>query len=220
MPRATATRSTSGSSARSCAAATAGACPPAARRGSASAPTTRASTSAGPPTRSPRALQAPAVRYQGNWFPHRLRAADRRRRPLRGRQRRALLPALGRGHPDRVLLRDRGRARAAGRAGRRARPVSGRSPTTPPSTSPRARLPPRAAPAAPGPGAAAARADGRSCGPSRRQPLVDRAFGWYLEQAHPRLRRTVLTQSQAWRSPTTSAGSSRSSSRTGARARC
>ena len=50
-----------------------------------------------------------AVRYQGNWFPHRLRPADRGRRVLRRRQRRALPAALGRGHPHRVLLRDRRR---------------------------------------------------------------------------------------------------------------
>ena len=216
-PRATATPSTSGSSARSCAAATAGACPPAARRASASAPTTRASTSARPPTRSPRASTPPAVRYQGNWFPHRLRAADRRRCPLRGRQRRALLPALGRGHPHRVLLRHRGRARAARRARGRRRPASGRWPTTRPSTTRHApafrralrlqrlvpALPPRVLTARPaGAGRAAA---GRS-----RVRLVPRAgpsaAGWHNQRL--------------WRSPTTSAASSRSSSRTGGRGRC
>ena len=42
----------------------------------------------------------------------------RGRRVLRRRQRGPLLPALGRGHPHRVLLRHRLRARAAGRPGR------------------------------------------------------------------------------------------------------
>ena len=182
------------------------------RRGarSASAPTTRASTSASPPTRlAARARGADAVRYQGNWFPHRLRAADRRRGLLRRRQRRALLPALGRGHPHRVLLRDRGRARAAGRAGRRDRPASGRSPTTPPSTRRHApafrralRLQ-RLVPALP-PRVLTGRAAGHRAPAARRSRLrlVPRPGA-------PAARRTVLTQSQAWRSPTTSAASSR-----------
>ena len=95
-------------------------------------------------------LGADAERWQGNWFPHRLRAADRGRRLLRRRQRRPLLPALRRGHPHRVLLRrspagascarvlagDADRARGAGAL----RGLPRRA---------RARVPPRAAPPAP-----------------------------------------------------------------------
>ena len=51
--------------------------------------------------------------YQGNWIPHQLRAADRGRRVLRRRHRRALPAADRRGHPHRALLRPRLRARAA-----------------------------------------------------------------------------------------------------------
>ena len=75
-PERTTRRSTSGSSATSSAAATAGACRPAPRRASASAPTSRADhvkAADASPSRS--ASDADAVRYQGNWFPHRLRAA-------------------------------------------------------------------------------------------------------------------------------------------------
>ena len=49
--------------------------PAAASSASASAPTSRATTSRSRRGRSPRRLERDAVRYQGNWFPHRLRAA-------------------------------------------------------------------------------------------------------------------------------------------------
>jgi flavin-dependent dehydrogenase len=50
------------------------------------------------------------------------------------------------------------------------------------------------------------------------QPLADRAFGWYLDQAHPSFAGADLP-SGPWRSASTTAGSSPSSSRTGAPAR-
>ena len=217
MPRATATPSTSGSSARSCAAATAGACPPAARRASAWAPTTRASTSARPPTRSPRASTPPAVRYQGNWFPHRLRAATDGEVlyvgdsaghcfPLSGEGiRTAFYFGIAAGRELRaVLAGDKTRERALADYARLPR-------------RPRAGLPPRAAPAAPRPGAPAARADPRAAGAQRRSR-------WSIAPSAGTSSRPIrgwLAQSAArWRSPTTSAASSRSSSRTGARGRC
>ena len=53
--------------------------------------------------------------YQGNWIPHRLRPADRRRRLLRRRQRGPLPADDRRGHPHRALLRPGLRPRAAPR---------------------------------------------------------------------------------------------------------
>ena len=64
------------------------------------------------PTSTSRGLGVPPVRYQGNWFPHKLRPAGGRRL-LHRRLGRPLLPALGRGDPHRVLLRRRLRSRAA-----------------------------------------------------------------------------------------------------------
>ena len=55
----------------------------------------------------------------GQLVPARAAPRGRGRRVLRGRQRRALLPAVGRGDPHGVLLRHRLRARAAPGAGRR-----------------------------------------------------------------------------------------------------
>ena len=133
---------------RSCAAATAGACRPATRCASASAPTTRAGTSRSRPSRSPGAWATTPSRFQGNWFPHRLRAATARRRVLRRRQRRPLLPAVGRGDPHRVLLRHRLRARAARGARRRAGPRRGAAPLRGVPRAPPARVRARAAPPA------------------------------------------------------------------------
>ena len=62
-------------------------------------------------------LDRDAVRYQGNWIPHKLRAATEDGDLLRRRLGRPLPAADRRGDPDRLLLRDRLRARAA--AGRR-----------------------------------------------------------------------------------------------------
>ena len=58
-------------------------------------------------------LDRDAVRYQGNWIPHKLRERDRGRRLLRRRLGRPLPAADRRGHPHRLLLRHRLRARAA-----------------------------------------------------------------------------------------------------------
>ena len=63
--------------------------------------------------RSPARLGASAVALPGQLVPAPPARRDRGRRVLRGRQRRAVLPPLGRGHPHGVLLRDRLRARAA-----------------------------------------------------------------------------------------------------------
>ena len=126
-------------------------------------------------------------RYQGNWFPHRLRPRGRGRRVLRRRQRRPLLPAVGRGDPHRVLLRRspraascarvaRGRAAARGaRCARYARVQRGHA---------RA-FALRAAPPAPDPGAAAARADARAArdGPPARSSTAPSAGT--CDQAHP-----------------------------------
>ena len=113
--------STSGSTARSCATATPGRCRlrPAARR--------RRLLRAAPPRQGAHARASPAgcgvdaVRYQGNWFPHRLRPAAEDGVFFAGDCGRALLPAVGRGDPHRVLLRHRLRARAARGARGRAR---------------------------------------------------------------------------------------------------
>ena len=118
--------SRSGSTARSSRPATAGASPPATRCASASARSTRASTSRSRPSTSPRQLRArPAVRYQGNWIPHRLRAATEDGRLLRRRLGRSLPAADRGGHPHRASTSaSRSGASCAGwsRGARRARP--------------------------------------------------------------------------------------------------
>ena len=60
-------------------------------------------------------LKVDAVRYQGNWIPHKLRPADRGRRLLRRRLRRPLPAADGRGDPHGAVLRDRPRPGASPR---------------------------------------------------------------------------------------------------------
>ena len=187
-PRATATPSTSGSSARSCAAATAGACPPAARRASAWAPTTRASTSARRPTRSP-----PASTRR----PCATRATGSRTACARPTDGEVLyvgdsaghcFPLSGEGIRTAFYFGIAAGRELRRRARRREDRASARWPTTPPSTTPtrapsaRALRLQRLVPALP-PRVLTA----RCCGRSAPQPLVDRAFGWYLEQAHPRL---------------------------------
>ena len=69
------TRWTSGSTASLAPRASPGACPRARRSASASAPTSRATTCASRPRTSPGASAPSAERWQGNWFPHRLRPA-------------------------------------------------------------------------------------------------------------------------------------------------
>ena len=75
IPTAPATSSRSGSTAATSRPATAGASRPATRCGSASARSTPASTSRSRPCASPSDLDREAVRYQGNWIPHKLRPA-------------------------------------------------------------------------------------------------------------------------------------------------
>ena len=58
-------------------------------------------------------LQRDAVRYQGNWIPHKLAPRGRRRRLLRRRLRRPLPAADRGGDPHGLLLRDRAGPRAA-----------------------------------------------------------------------------------------------------------
>ena len=70
-----ATSSRSGSTAATCPPATAGASPRGTRCASASARSTRASTSRTPTVALAEDLEREAVRYQGNWIPHRLRDA-------------------------------------------------------------------------------------------------------------------------------------------------
>ena len=116
-----------------CAPATRGASPPATSCASASARSTRATTSRSRPCAWPSDLDVPAVRYQGNWIPHQLRAAGRGRHLLRRRQRRPLPADDRRGHPHRALLRPRLRPRAARGRSTAARRASRRSTATPTS---------------------------------------------------------------------------------------
>jgi flavin-dependent dehydrogenase len=134
-------------------------------------------------------VQAPAVRYQGNWFPHRLRAATDGEVlyvgdsaghcfPLSGEGiRTAFYFGIAAGRELRaVLAGDKSRARAFADyaafhdahapAFRRALRLQRVIPA----------LPPRVLTLAL-----------RALGAGGRGFLVDRAFGWYLEQAHPRL---------------------------------
>jgi menaquinone-9 beta-reductase len=132
-------------------------------------------------------LQAPAVRYQGNWFPHRLRAATDGEVlyvgdsaghcfPLSGEGiRTAFYFGIAAGRELRAVL-ESGKSReraladyaafhdAHAPAFRRALRLQRLIPA----------LPPRAL-------TLALRALGSGQG-----RLVDRAFGWYLDQAHPR----------------------------------
>ena len=120
---------------------------PGGRRGraSASAPTTRATTSSEPTVALAEREGRTRVRFQGNWFPHRLRPAADERHVLRRRRRRPLLPAVGRGDPDGVLLRHRLRPRDARGARGRAAPRGGARAVRRVQRRPRARVPPRAA---------------------------------------------------------------------------
>ena len=74
-PTAPATTSRSGSIAATCARATAGASRPATSCGSAAARSSRATTSRTRPSRWPPTSTRPPSRFQGNWIPHKLRAA-------------------------------------------------------------------------------------------------------------------------------------------------
>jgi flavin-dependent dehydrogenase len=167
-------------------------------------------------------LHGASARYQGNWFPHRLRAATDGEVlyvgdsaghcfPLSGEGiRTAFYFGIAAGRELRAALcgaktRERALADYAGfhdahaPAFRRALRLQRLIPA----------LPPRALTLA--------------LNALRPQRMVDRAFGWYLDQAHPRFaERSAAALSQSgstWRSPTTSVASSRSSSRIGARER-
>ena len=115
----------------------------AARRASASAPTTRAARQGADRRAGARAGRRRRA-LPGQLVPAPPARRDRGRRVLRGRQRRALLPAVGRGDPHGVLLRDRLRARAAGGAGRRAGPRACADRLRGVPRAPPPRLPPRA----------------------------------------------------------------------------
>ena len=111
---------------------------------------------------------------------------DRGRRLLRRRQRRPLHPAVRRGHPHGVLLRHRRRARAARRARARADASSRPCTNTRDFSAEHApffaralalqraipRIPPRALTAL--------------LSLAGRERLCTAAFGWYLDQIHPR----------------------------------
>jgi flavin-dependent dehydrogenase len=168
-----------------------------------------------------RRLERPPVRFQGNWFPHRLREAAEdgvffvgdsagHCFPLSGEGIRTAfyfgiacgreLRAVLAGERTRDQALDRYAAFSRGHAGafRRALRLQRLIPA----------LPPRAL-------TLLLRAMGA-------QRVVDRAFGWYLDQAHPSFAAPDLESSGAWttrRSSTTNGGSSPASSRTGAAAR-
>ena len=179
IPRAAASTSTSGSTARSSRRATPGRCPPRASSASASAPTSRATTSRSRRARSPRRLGVPPVRYQGNWFPHRLRPATEDGVFFVGDSRRPLLPALRRGDPHRLLLRHRLRPRAARRRSPASRPRGGAARLRRVLAHGHARaFALGAAAPAPDPGAAAAAARPRCCAlVGRRRSSIARSAG-------------------------------------------
>jgi digeranylgeranylglycerophospholipid reductase len=160
-------------------------------------------------------LGADTVRYQGNWFPHRLRPAVEDGVFFAGDSAGHCFPLSGEGirtafyfgiacgrELRAVLAGERTREQALeryaafsaghGRAYRLALALQWAIP----------RLPPRAL-------TALLELMGR-------ERVCRRAYGWYLEQAHPRFAATIRAP---WKSPTTSADSFPASSRTGGRAR-
>ena len=161
-----------------------GRCPLPGSSGSASAPTSRATTSRSRPATIAGRLGVPPVRYQGNWFPHKLRPATEDGVFFVGDSAGHCFPLSGRGHPAGVLLRHRVWPGAARGARRRAQPGRGAGRL-------RAvlrrharafgialalqwlipRLPPRMLTA--------------MLGLVGRRRLCDRMFGWYLRQADP-----------------------------------
>jgi digeranylgeranylglycerophospholipid reductase len=166
-------------------------------------------------------LDTDAVRWQGNWFPHRLRPAAEdgvffvgdsagHCFPLSGEGiRTAFYFGIAAGREIRAVLAEQRTSEAAlrrygefsaghGRAFRRALRLQRLIPA----------LPPRAL-------AALLWAMGR-------QPVVDRAFTWYLDQAHPAFAGSDLESGARWTTPrshSTNGASSRASSRIGARTR-
>jgi flavin-dependent dehydrogenase len=161
-------------------------------------------------------LDLEAVRYQGNWFPHRLRPAVEDGVFFAGDSAGHCFPLSGEGirtafyfgiacgrELRAVLAGERSREHAlqryaafSARHARAFRLASALQWAIP-------RLPPRALTAL--------------LAVAGRERIARRAYGWYLDQAHPRV---VATIPRPWTLPTTSAGSCPASSRTGARARC
>jgi menaquinone-9 beta-reductase len=166
-------------------------------------------------------LDTEAVRWQGNWFPHRLRAAADGHTffvgdsaghcfPLSGEGiRTAFYFGIAAGREIRaVLAGERTRDEALRRYGE----FSGRHAPAFRRALALQRLIPRLPP----------RGLTVMLRAMSAQPIVDRAFGWYLDQAHPAFAAPDLQSGGRWktlRSPTTNGGSSRASSRTGAQAR-
>ena len=138
------------------------------------------------PTREHRRARRACRRpLPGQLVPAPAAPGGRGRRLLRRRQRRPLLPALRRGHPHRVLLRHRLRARAARGAGRRAHRASPRSPPTARSraaTRPPSRGRSRSSASIP---ALPPRLLARALALVGRRRICTRAFSWYLRQADP-----------------------------------
>ena len=178
--------SRSGSTARWCAAATRGRCPPGPSSAWGWGPTSRATTSRRPPRRIAERLGADAVRHQGNWFPHRLRDAP----PRTACSSSATAPATasrsrGRGSAPRSTSASPAAANCA-RAGRRAQPRGRRWPRYARLLARAPRPPSRARWRS----SASSPRSRRACSPALlalmgRRRLSDRAYGWYLRRPPP-----------------------------------
>jgi flavin-dependent dehydrogenase len=168
------------------------------------------------PTRDmARRLDADAIRYQGNWFPHALRPVVEDGVAFVGDSAGHCFPLSGEGIRTAFYFgiacgRELRAALAGGKSREQALAAYGAFSA---AHAPAYRLalglqrlvpalPPRAL-------TAALKLMGR-------ERLCRRAFDWYLDQAHPRF---ALNSPVRWRSPSTSADWRRASSRTGARAR-
>ena len=177
--------STCGSTAASSVTATRGRCRRRASSASASAPTSRATTSRSRRRRSPSASSVEPVRYQGNWFPHRLRPAAEdgvffvgdsagHCLPLSGEGiRTAFYFGIAAGREIRAVLDGDDKAAALARYGAFSRK---HAPTFAYALALQRlipRLPPRALTAL--------------LSVMGREKPCRRAFDWYLEQAHPRI---------------------------------
>jgi digeranylgeranylglycerophospholipid reductase len=161
-------------------------------------------------------LGVDAVRYQGNWFPHRLRPAVENGVFFAGDSAGHCFPLSGEGirtafyfgiacgrELRAVLAGERSREHALQRYAAFSARHAGAFRLASALQWAIPRLPPRALTAL--------------LAVAGRERMARRAYGWYLDQAHPRV---VATIPRPWTLPTTSAGSCPASSRTGARARC
>jgi flavin-dependent dehydrogenase len=161
-------------------------------------------------------LGVEAVRYQGNWFPHRLRPAAEDGVFFAGDSAGHCFPLSGEGirtafyfgsacgrELRAVLAGERTREQALERYAAFSARHAGAFRLASALQWAIPRLPPRALTAL-------------LAMMGRRRPCAS-AYRWYLDQAHPRV---VATIPRPWTLPTTSAGSCPASSRTGARARC